>query len=110
VEHARRGDLQLSPGGSEQSWRMPRRFSADVVTTNVRLPKKLHKSLEQEAKRLGTSINAEVVSRLEKSLTLPSSEQLSELLRVVARRYPQVMEEPSVKTLIEKRRLFSQKR
>ena len=51
--------------------------------------------------RLGTSINAEVVSRLEKSLTLPSSEQLSELLRVVARRYPQVMEEPSVKTLIE---------
>ena len=44
---------------------------------------------------------AEVVSRLEKSLTLPSSEQLSELLRVVARRYPQVMEEPSVKTLIE---------
>jgi hypothetical protein len=42
-----------------------------------------------------------VVSRLEKSLTLPSSEQLSELLRVVARRYPQVMEEPRVKTLIE---------
>jgi hypothetical protein len=80
---------------------MPRKFNPDVVTTNVRLPKKLHKNLEQEAKRLGVSINAEVVYRLEKSFRQASAEQASELIRIVARRYPQVMEDPNVKEFVE---------
>jgi hypothetical protein len=83
---------------------MPRKFSADVVTTNVRLPKKLHKFLEQEAKRQSSSINAEVVSRLEKSIQterLPSSEQLAQVLVIVARRQPDIMKDPKVRELIE---------
>ena len=47
---------------------MPRKGSADVIALNFRLPKKLHKRLEQEAKRNTTSINAEMLSRLEDSL------------------------------------------
>jgi hypothetical protein len=83
---------------------MPRKFSADVVTTNVRLPKRLHKFLEQEAKRQSSSINAEVVGRLEKSIQterLPSAEQLAQVLLIVARRQPAIMEDPKVKDLVE---------
>jgi hypothetical protein len=47
---------------------MPRKFSADVVAINVRLPKKLHKRLEQLAKRNSSSINTEMVVRLERSI------------------------------------------
>jgi Arc-like DNA binding domain len=47
---------------------MPRKFSADVVAINVRLPKKLHKRLEQLAKRNSSSINTEMVARLERSI------------------------------------------
>ena len=48
---------------------MPRKFSADVVALNFRIPVKLHRLLEQEAKRNSASINAEMVGRLEKSFS-----------------------------------------
>jgi hypothetical protein len=58
---------------------MPRKFSADVVTINFRLPRKLHRSLERLVKRKGTSINAEVVDRLERSLVLDQWPKVEEL-------------------------------
>jgi hypothetical protein len=51
---------------------MPRKWSADIVALNFRLPKKLHRRLELEAKRKTTSINALVVSTLEASFERPS--------------------------------------
>jgi hypothetical protein len=51
---------------------MPRKWSADIVALNFRLPKKLHRRLELEAKRRTTSINALVVSTLEASFDRPS--------------------------------------
>ena len=66
---------------------MPRKFSADVVTINFRLPRKLHRSLEQLVKRKGTSINAEVIERLERSLVLdqwPKPEALALALAMQA--------------------------
>jgi hypothetical protein len=57
--------------------------------------------LEQEAKRLGVSINAEVVYRLEKSFKQASAEQAAELIRIVARKYQQVMDDPKVKEFVE---------
>ena len=46
---------------------MPRP-AAEVVTINFRLPPKLHRSLEQIAKRKGASMNTEVVERLQRSV------------------------------------------
>jgi hypothetical protein len=80
---------------------MPRKFNPDVVTTNVRLPKKLHRDLEREAKRLNVSLNAEVVYRLEKSFKQASAEQLTELIRRMIRRYPIVLEDEKVTAFIE---------
>lgn len=84
---------------------MPRKTAAaDVVPINIRLPRRLHSRLEQEAKRPGNSITAEVISRVEKSFERdrwPSSEQLAQALLVVARKHPKIMAEPRVKELIE---------
>ena len=80
---------------------MPRKSNPDVVTTNVRLPKKLHRNLEQEAKRLGVSVNAEVVYRLEKSFGQASAEQAAELIRIVARKFPVIMDDEKVKEFVE---------
>jgi hypothetical protein len=49
---------------------MPRNFSADVTAINFRLPRKLHRQLEQTAKRKDTSMNAEALERLERSFQL----------------------------------------
>ena len=51
---------------------MPRKWSADIIALNFRLPRKLHRLLELEAKRRTTSINALVVSTLEASFERPS--------------------------------------
>jgi hypothetical protein len=80
---------------------MPRKLNPDMITTNVRLPKKLHKNLEAEARRLGVSLNSEVVYRLEKSFRQASAEQLSALLRVLARTVPQIMENKKAKEIVE---------
>jgi hypothetical protein len=58
---------------------MPRKFTAPVITINFRLPPKLHRQLETIAKRGGTSINAEVVQRLERSIELDKWPKVEEL-------------------------------
>jgi hypothetical protein len=63
---------------------MPRKFTAPVITINFRLPPKLHRQLEQIAKRGGTSINAEVVQRLESSIKWPKAEDLAMALLLQA--------------------------
>jgi hypothetical protein len=82
----------------------PKSAAADVVPINIRMPKRLHKRLEQEARKPGNSITAEVIARLERSFDLerlPSSEQLANALLAVARRYPAVMENEKVKEFVE---------
>jgi hypothetical protein len=71
---------------------VPRKFSADVVTLNFRVPRKLHKRLEQLAKRNSTSINAEMVQRLEANLlreNWPTHEQLAMLLMGTCMKLPE---------------------
>jgi hypothetical protein len=46
---------------------MPRKYSADVVTTNMRIPKKLHGLLEQAAIDNTQSMNSEIMQRLKDS-------------------------------------------
>jgi len=83
---------------------MPKKFSADVVTTNLRLPKALHKRLEQDAKRAGTSITFEAANRLIKSFEKdrwPSAEDLGRTLLFVALRFREVRDDPHVKQVID---------
>jgi Arc-like DNA binding domain len=82
----------------------PKGAAADVVPINIRMPRKLHKRLEQVAKRPGNSITAEVIARLERSFDLekwPSSEQLAHALMMVALKHPKIMDERGVSELIE---------
>jgi hypothetical protein len=71
---------------------------------NIRLPRKLHKRLEQEAKKPGNSITAEVIARVEKSFELekwPSSEQLAQVFLVVAAKHPEIMRDSKVKRMVD---------
>ena len=82
----------------------PKSAAADVVPINIRLPRTLHRRLEQEAKKPGNSITAEVIARVERSFDLerwPSSEQLAQVLMMVAIKHPEIMKERGVNELIE---------
>jgi hypothetical protein len=71
---------------------MPRNFSGDVITINFRIPRKLHRQLEQIAKRKTTSMNAEVVERLLRSIELdkwPKVEEMALALALQAAKFPE---------------------
>jgi hypothetical protein len=44
---------------------MPASKRTDLIAINLRLPKSLHKSLKQQAKRKGVPLNTEIVNMLE---------------------------------------------
>jgi hypothetical protein len=66
---------------------MPRKFAAaDVIAINFRLPPQLHRALEREARRNGTSMNTEAVRRLQESYEmdrLPNHLELAQALRLL---------------------------
>jgi predicted HicB family RNase H-like nuclease len=55
---------------------MPRRFKADVVILNFRIPVKLHERLEKIARERPSSLNSELVRRLEASLLQSEAKSL----------------------------------
>jgi HicB family len=69
---------------------MPRKTGTDVVTINIRVPKGLHKRLQQLAEEKATSLNATVVGQIERSLAVenwPPQEDLAMVLMLVLRDY-----------------------
>ena len=65
---------------------MPRKTGTDVVTINIRVPKGLHKRLQQMAEERATSLNATVVGQIERSLAVenwPPQEELAMVLMLV---------------------------
>ena len=76
---------------------MPRKASADVVALNFRLPKKLHKHLERAAKQNTTSINAEMVNRLEDSLKYENWQEDRELWLLAVRTLIEALPEAMTK-------------
>lgn len=53
---------------------MPKRKPTDTAQMNLRLPERLRKTIELEAKKNGWSLNRELVRRLEKSFVDQSIE------------------------------------
>jgi Arc-like DNA binding domain len=57
---------------------MPKRKSTDIIKMNVRMREVLRQRLEREAKRNATSLNSEIVRRLEQSLAV--EDRISDLV------------------------------
>jgi Arc-like DNA binding domain len=83
---------------------MPARKPSDMIGLKLRFREELRRQIERSAKQHNVSLNNEIVRRIEESLQkerLPSSEQLAQVLLIVTRREPGLMNDPRVMELIE---------
>ena len=83
---------------------MAARKPSDMIGLKLRFREELRRQVENSAKLRNVSLNNEIVRRVEESFQkerLPTSEQLAQVLLVVARRHPDIVKDTRVKEMIE---------